>query len=204
MSLKVSFHIYRRWSVEISPPQKKKRIKHTFFLVIDSWNPSSWTKWTINIHLKQPPVIPKLSSLICRCFLGPAVIVVKSMNSHHRSSDWFPRSRHPNMHVAGTWRPHRNEITQAAPHSLIGLDSIGIARLEMMANGFGFTLWWTNMAIEIPIFNRRYIFTRSIFCCHVNLLEGTCWKFLGDLWFLNNDYCTFPLISLQSRLVIWD
>ena len=36
-----------------------------------------------------------------------------------------------------------------------------------------FTLWWTNMAIEIPIFNRRYIFTRSIFCCHVSLLEGT-------------------------------
>ena len=34
------------------------------------------------------------------------------------------------------------------------------------------TLWWTNMATEIPIFNRRYIFTRSIFCCHVSLLEG--------------------------------
>ena len=26
------------------------------------------------------------------------------------------------------------------------------------------------------IFNRRYIFTRSIFCCHVSLLEGRCLK----------------------------
>ena len=32
----------------------------------------------------------------------------------------------------------------------------------------------SEIPIEIPIFNRRYyIFTRSIFCCHVSLLEGT-------------------------------
>ena len=35
------------------------------------------------------------------------------------------------------------------------------------------TLWWTNMAIEISIFNRRYIFKRFILYCHVSLLEGT-------------------------------
>ena len=26
--------------------------------------------------------------------------------------------------------------------------------------------------LKSSIFNRRYIFTRSIFCCHVSLLEG--------------------------------
>ena len=60
------------------------------------------------------------------------------------------------------------------------------------------TLWWTNMAaMKSPIFNRRYIFKRSIFYCHVSLLEGNSPIFLwgrevviekvllflhGDLW----------------------
>ena len=33
-------------------------------------------------------------------------------------------------------------------------------------------LWWANMTgLKSPIFNRRYIFKRSIFCCHVSLPE---------------------------------
>ena len=32
---------------------------------------------------------------------------------------------------------------------------------------------------KIPIFNREYIFNRSIFHCHVSLLEGTVWVFFS-------------------------
>ena len=32
--------------------------------------------------------------------------------------------------------------------------------------------------LKFPHFNRRYIFTRSIFCCHVSLLEGNTWRIL--------------------------
>ena len=50
---------------------------------------------------------------------------------------------------------------------------------------FWMFFWWPKLLtapsgeltwqLKSPIFNRRYIFTRSILCCHVSLLEGTCW-----------------------------
>jgi len=48
----------------------------------------------------------------------------------------------------------------------------------------------TNMAIELkpPIFNRRYIFNkRSVFCCHVSLLEGILFSgHLHQWWHCDN------------------